>query len=114
MEKLEADGILTLPGKRKLAPYKKSGSHADPLPQVNVISTLNAVQPVTVEPVIPEEKALWDATMAAYHPYGFERAFGAHQYYWIYGHVNGVKSIMGAFLFAVEPATQRAGKMATK
>lgn len=100
MEKLEADGVLILPGKRKLAPYKKSGSKADPLPQVNIKSTLNAVQPVTVEPVIPEEKPLWDASMAAYHPYGFERAFGAHQYYWIYGHVNGVKTIMGAFLFA--------------
>ncbi len=100
MEKLEADGTLKFPEKRKLAPYKKSGPKAAPLPLVRIKCTLNSLQPVTVEPVIPEDKPLWDATMAAYHPYGFERAFGAHQYYWIYGHVAGVKKILGAFLFA--------------
>lgn len=100
LEKLEAEGILTLPGKRQLAPYKKYAPSADPLPQVHLKSTLKALQPVTVEPVILEEKPLWDATMAAYHPYGFQRAFGAHQRYWIYGQVNGVKTILGGFLFA--------------
>jgi len=29
---------------------------------------MNALQPITVEPVSQEEKALWDAIMAAHHP----------------------------------------------
>jgi len=100
LEKLEADGMLTLSEKRKLAPYKKAGPKAAPLPQLQLKSTLSALRPVTVEPVSPEEKPLWDATMAAHHPFGFERAFGAHQCYWIHGHVDGKKMVVGAFLFA--------------
>jgi len=100
LEKLEADGMLTLPEKRKLAPYKKAGPKAAPLPQLQLKSTLSALRPVTVEPVSPEEKPLWDATMAAYHTFGFERAFGAHQCYWIHGHVDGKKMVAGTFLFA--------------
>lgn len=100
LEKLAADEMLTLPEKRKLAPYKKAGAGAAPLPQLQLESTMNALRPITVEPVPQEEKSLWDATMAAHHPFGFERAFGAHQRYWIYGHVDGNKVVVGAFLFA--------------
>jgi len=100
LEKMEADGMLTLPEKRKLAPYKKAGPKAAPLPQLQLKSTLSALRPVIVEPVSPEEKPLWAATMAAHHPFGFERAFGAHQCYWIHGHVDGKKMVAGAFLFA--------------
>ncbi len=100
LDRMEADGTLILPEKRKREPYKKRQSQVEPVPQTTVKGSLKAIQPVTVEPVIPEEKQLWDATMATYHPYGFERAFGAHQYYWIYGQVEGVRKIMGAFLFA--------------
>ncbi len=100
LEKLAADEMLALPEKRKLAPYKKSVPKATPLPQVHLSGPLCALQPVTVEPVAPEEQSLWDATMAAHHPLGFKRAFGAHQRYWIYGHMDGEKEVVGAFLFA--------------
>lgn len=38
--------------------------------------------------------------MATYHPFGFKRAFGAHQRYWIHGHLDCKKVVAGAFLFA--------------
>lgn len=92
--------MLELPEKRKLSPYKKTTSSTAPLPQIHIKSPLRALRPVTVEPVPSEEQTLWDATMAVYHPFGFKRAFGAHQRYWIYGHVGGKKVVVGAFLFA--------------
>jgi hypothetical protein len=100
LEKLVADGMLELPEKRKLAPYKKIDPRVVPLPQIQIKSSLKDIRPVTVEPVPSEEQTLWDATMATYHPFGFKRAFGAHQRYWIYGHVDGKKVVVGAFLFA--------------
>jgi len=100
LEKLATDGVLKLPGIRKLAPYKKSSPSTMALPQLNVTEALSALRPVTVELVPSEEQSLWDATMAEHHPFGFERAFGAHQRYWIYGRVGGKKAVVGAFLFA--------------
>ena len=100
LEKLVADGMLELPEKRKLAPYKKSAPSVVPLPQIKIRSSLKDIRPVTIEPVPSEEQTLWDVTMKTYHPFGFKRAFGAHQRYWIYGHVDGKKTVVGAFLFA--------------
>ena len=100
LDKLSTEGVIELPEKRKLAPYKKSSSTTMPLAQVCIECSLKSIRPVTVLPVPPEEQSLWDATMAEYHPFGFQRAFGAHQRYWIYGHMNGEKVILGAFLFA--------------
>ncbi len=100
LEKLEADGVLSLPKKRKLAPYRKASSSANPVPLPNIKCPLRALKPVSVELVSPEEQSLWDATMAKYHPLGFQRAFGAHQRYWIYGQVDGKRTVVGAFLFA--------------
>ncbi len=100
LNKLAADEILELPEKRKLATYKKSTFTKAPLPQIHINSPLRTILPVTVEPVLTEEQALWNATMAEHHPFGFKRAFGAHQRYWIYGHVTGKKVVVGAFLFA--------------
>ena len=100
MEKLADDGMLKLPEKRRLAPYQKRSSPTVPLPRLCIKGPLSALRPVTVEPVPPAEQSLWDATMAEHHPFGFQRAFGAHQRYWIYGSVDGGKTVVGAFLFA--------------
>ena len=100
LEKLEADGILELPSKRKLAPYRKTSSSTKPAPLPDIHCSLRELKPVTVEPVAQEDQPLWNATMASYHPYGFTRAFGAHQRYWICGQVDGIKTVVGAFLFA--------------
>ncbi len=100
LDKLSAEGVLELPEKRKLAPYKKPSPSTIPLPKIHIECSLKTIRPVTVLPVPSEEQSLWDATMAEHHPFGFQRAFGAHQRYWIYGHVSGKKVILGAFLFA--------------
>ena len=42
----------------------------------------------------------WYATGATQHALGFQRAFGAHQRYWIYGEVDGRPEVLGAPLFA--------------
>ena len=65
-----------------------------------IAASLADVRPVTVEPVPMDELAVWDATMATYHPLGFRRAFGAQQRYWIRGIHAGQPMILGALLFA--------------
>ncbi len=45
--------------------------------------SLATVRPVALEPVPKEELALWNATVAEYHPLGYRRPFGSHQRYWI-------------------------------
>ncbi len=67
---------------------------------MEIVGALAEVRPITVEPVAAEEQAFWDATVAAQHALGFQRAFGAHQRYGIYGEVNGRREILGALLFA--------------
>lgn len=62
------------------------------------MATLAEVEPVTVVPLPPDEQARWDATMAAEHPLGFRRAFGAHQRYWIRGQFGGQPVILEALL----------------
>ena len=39
-------------------------------PCLKTVASLNEVRPVTVEPVLPEERAVWDVTMAEYHALG--------------------------------------------
>ncbi len=97
---LEGAGILKLPEKRKMKSYETRLQGVRTLPAVNLATTLAAIRPVTVELVPKEEQQVWDATVNLHHGLGFKRAFGAHQRYWIYGHVNEKKTILGGFLFA--------------
>ncbi len=100
LEGLAQDGIIGIPAKRELKAYRKSAHGSDPVPRREITARLAEVGPVTVEPVPRDEQAVWDVTMAEYHPMGFRRAFGAHQRYWIYGSVGGQQVVLGAFLFA--------------
>lgn len=100
LEQLAAAGLLVLPTKQVQAKPRPARLRAAPLPCVTVHTDLREVRPVTVEPVPAAEQPLWDATVAAYHPLGFQRAFGAHQRYWIRGQVAGHTRVLGGFLFA--------------
>ncbi len=100
LEELAADGMVQLPTKRAHAVYRPARLQADPLPERKIVAHLSQLRPVTVEPVSPAEQAVWDATVAQYHPLGFQRAFGAHQRYWIRGHVADECVMVGALLFA--------------
>ena len=100
LERLAEAGTIEIPPKRELTPYRRARMRADPLPERKIVASLKEVRPVTVEPVPSEEQSVWDATMAHHHPLGFQRAFAAHQRYWIYGTVGGEQVVLGAFLFA--------------
>lgn len=63
-------------------------------------TTLSAIQPVTVDLVEASSRDLWSAMMATYHPLGFRRAFGAHLRYFVHGHVDGERAILGGLLYA--------------
>lgn len=100
LEQLAAAGVVKLPAKQSRQAYRAPRLRAEPLPEVEIVASLRELQPVTVEPVPPQEQAVWDATMAAHHALGYQRAFGAHQRYWIRGQVAGEQVILGGLLFA--------------
>jgi hypothetical protein len=66
LEQWSAPGLVPLPARCAHEPYRRARL-----------------------PVAAEEQAVGDATMAALHAMGFQRAFGAHQRYWIRGQVAG-------------------------
>jgi len=101
LEQLAAAGLVTLPAKQVQQPKpSRPRLRAPALPAPSLHADLREVRPVTVEPVAAAEQPVWDATMAAYHPLGFQRAFGAHLRYWIRGQVAGQPRVLGGFLFA--------------
>ena len=101
LERLAAAGCVVLPAKAAQRPRRPRAARAEALPPVAIIARLADVRPVTVVPVPASEQPVWDATVASEHAQGFRRAFGAHQRYWIYGHLEGRPVILGGLLFAV-------------
>ncbi len=100
LEQLADVVMIRLPAKQARAGYRSPSPRGEPLPVRAVAARLVKVRPITVEPVPATEQASWDATMAKYHPLGFQRAFGAQQRYWIRGEIDGEPVILGALLFA--------------
>ncbi len=100
LEQLAAAGLIKVPAKRTHAVQRPARVQSEPLAVREIEASLNELQPVTVEPVLADERARWDATLAKYHPLGFQRAFGAHQRYWIRGDLAGQPVILGGLLFA--------------
>ena len=76
-----------------------------PIQPVAVKAPLRALQPITLEPVSPADRPVWAATMATYHPLGYQRAFGARQQYWIVSQAGSEPVRLGGLLFAA--AAQR-------
>lgn len=73
----------------------------DPLPNLAITASLAEMQPIRVVPVASgEEQWVWNGTMAAYHPLGYQRAFGARQHYWIVSEATSPPSRLGGLLFA--------------
>ena len=101
LEGLEASGLITLPPKqgqpKRATAYEPKVA---PLPCIPVEGPLKRYRPVTVDPVPLGEQALWNATMAAYHPLGYRQPVGAHQRYWIHGWAGERMQVLGGMLFA--------------
>jgi hypothetical protein len=73
-----------------------------PLAPLEINTSLAALQPIRVLPVgsTDEEKISWNATMATYHPLGYQRAFGARQHYWIVSEAGPKPQRLGGLLFS--------------
>ena len=93
-------------------PKKASSSHrtasaerqGQPLTNPPIRAPLAALQPITVTPVSAMDEPIWNATMATYHPLGFQRAFGARQRYWIESQAGTEPIRLGGLLFATAAA----------
>lgn len=105
LEHLEETQGLVLPGKQPQSSHTQRTDWGDPPPCPSIHASLKEVKPVKVELVDPSDRHLWNAMMAAYHPLGFRRAFGAHLRYFVYGHLDGSPVILGGLLFAAAAKT---------
>ena len=77
------------------------------IPSISVKAPLRALQPITLVPVATADRPAWAATMATYHPLGYQRAYGARQQYWIVSQARSEPVRLGGLLFAA--AAQRLG-----
>jgi hypothetical protein len=97
---LEQEGLLTLPPLRKQRRLMAQEERTEDAVTVAMQATLREVSPVMVEPVTTvEERQIWNATIAAYHPHGYRRPIGAHVRYMIRVQTAQGSQIVGAFLF---------------
>lgn len=71
-----------------------------PIPPVTLQAPLRALQPIALVPVAAADQPVWAATMATYHPLGYQRAFGARQQYWIVSYAGSEPVRLGGLLFA--------------
>lgn len=87
LERLEKEGVLELPAKRKLRPRTARSGNAvateETSPGEQVECGLGSVQPVGLELVEDGTTALWNALVERYHPLGFKRPFGCSLRYFV-------------------------------
>ena len=101
LDAIEASGWMPVPPKAARAhATARAEIQSTPLAPVHLVAALRDVQPITVEPVPSVELPVWNATVATYHPLGFQRAFGARQHYWIWAHGGPEPVRLGGLLFA--------------
>ena len=98
---LDTEGLIELPAlkSRSKARNANNDAEAQPLPPAKIEGGLADLRPITLDPVLAEERRLWNATMAEYHPLGYRRPIGAHQRYWIRGQGADGRIILGSLLF---------------
>lgn len=96
---LEGKGVITLPPLQYNKVRKVSNERLGTVVQTQLHASLREVLPVVIEPVRPDERADWNATMATHHPLGFKRAIGAQQRYWVRVQGPDGSQIAGALLF---------------
>ena len=94
---LEARGLLTLPAQYpRLRGKVKLEASARTDPGEGVTGTVGEWEPLVVLPAGERERGLWNEYVHRYHPLGYQRAFGAHQRYFI----RGGERLLGCLLFA--------------
>lgn len=99
LRRLEAQGVIQLPGKRKV--LRKS--HTQPLAtnrtdsQQQVVGKLSDIGPVKLRVVRDQQETeLFNEYINRYHYLGYKQPFGCHLRYF----VEGAESILGCMLFS--------------
>ncbi len=104
LEKMEGQGLITLPPKRK--PWGAAKTKSKEIvfgprtaPALPVEGCLGDHEPLAVEPVQAKSPdfMLWNEYVHRYHTLGYKTPFGAHQRYFI---VSGRGERLGCLLFA--------------
>lgn len=112
LERLEASGVLELPGKRVGRPIGSRTSipstpQGEPGPRL--IGTVSDVEPLLIEPVQrPAERELFRELVGRYHYLGHTVPFGAHQRYLVYSS-RPERAIVGCLQFS-SPAWKMAAR----
>ncbi len=100
---MDRAGVIHLPQKASVSRQGhkfRTERQGEPLADLQISVPLSAVQPIEIVPVTDREELLtWAATMAKYHPLGYQRAFGARQHYWIISHATRSPKRLGGILF---------------
>jgi hypothetical protein len=100
LEAMAASGWVRLPAKRSSIASPRAERQGEPIPALEVVASLAEVKPIKLIPLVSEEERLaWNATIAKYHPLGYQRAFGARQHYWIVSEAGLVPRRLGGILF---------------
>lgn len=101
LEKLEGQGLITLPAKQKHKSYEKKGISFGPLTEAGplVEGSVTDFKPIDLKPVTNQAGIrLWNEYVHRYHTLGYKRPFGAHQRYFIVQEAG--QKPLGCFLFA--------------
>ena len=100
LEKLEAQGMLELPSKRKSHSTKERISLGERTEaNAPVEGDISSLEPIALEPArARDERCLWNEYVHRYHTLGYKRPFGAHQRYFITS--EAVQKPLGCLLFA--------------
>lgn len=101
LEKLEKQGLLTLPSKQGKKPCNTQEIKIGPGTDADQIlsGSVKDIAPVSLKAVRKtEEIKLWNEYVHRYHTLGYKRPFGAHQRYFIAS--PAVEKPLGCLLFA--------------
>lgn len=101
LEKLKAQGTVTLPAKKEFKTNNKKQINFGPrtAPAEAVEGYVNDLEPIDLKPVRDlEDIRLWNEYVHRYHTLGYKRPFGAHQRYFINSGVS--EQPLGCILFA--------------
>ena len=100
---MEASGLIRLkarPPSRRGPQSAQAERRGEPISPLQISASLSDVKPIRLVPFVDErERLIWNATIAAYHPLGYQRAFGARQHYWIVSDAGSTPVRLGGLLF---------------
>lgn len=104
LERLEEEGVITLPSKRVAKKPVRRAATIDEAPSGSAVEgSVRDVAPITLRPVrTAEERARWRAYLESYHYLGYKHPFGDHLGYVIVSEL--LQQELGCFAFSASAA----------